>query len=173
MDRGEARWLLKGGISIGLAVGIALPFAMVTTARADAHCMLATEVQEVQGVSELPPELLELLTPIADVGTGRPFTGADPLGDPAARRLIRAGHRGTDWFVWYEHGVHSLQAVVADVSPRSEITVLVNAAIAPAVVVSSAGADLTYPDTLCSLTDGVLAGQVPPYPQGTWPATGY
>jgi hypothetical protein len=31
----------------------------------------------------------------------------------------------------------------------------------------------TISDTLCSVTDGVYAGLVPPYPDGAWAASGY
>jgi hypothetical protein len=115
----------------------------------------------VHSVSQLPPELLKLLTPIADIGA--PFNATDSVSDPQLpfRRLIRAGHRGTDWFAWYEHGgvAYFWKAVIARVSPSGEITVLANAE--------------TISDTLCSLTDGVFAGQVPPYPQGASATTGY
>ncbi|MCV7122181.1 hypothetical protein AWC15_06520 [Mycobacterium lacus] len=111
-------------------------------------------------MSQLPPELLKLLSPIADVGA--PFNATDSVSDPTLpfRRMIRAGDRGSDWFVWYEHGGigHFWQAVVVRVVPGGETKVLANAG--------------TISDALCSLTDGVFAGQVPPYPQGTWAASG-
>ncbi|BBX97016.1 hypothetical protein [Mycobacterium lacus] len=146
----------------GSAVGVALGLVTAIPARAapNTKCTLATPVQEVQSVSQLPPELLKLLSPIADVGA--PFNATDSVSDPTLpfRRMIRAGDRGSDWFVWYEHGGigHFWQAVVVRVVPGGETKVLANAG--------------TISDALCSLTDGVFAGQVPPYPQGTWAASG-
>ncbi|ORB87299.1 hypothetical protein B1987_06475 [Mycobacterium kansasii] len=112
-------------------------------------------------MSQLPPELITLLPPIADIGA--PFNKTDAVTDPTLpfRRLIRAGNRGAEWFVWYEHGglAYFWQAVVVRVVPGSETKVLVNAG--------------TISDALCGLTDGVFAGTVPPYPQGTWAESGY
>jgi hypothetical protein len=64
------------------------------------HCTLATPVREVHSISELPPALLKPLPPIADVSA--PFNATDSVKDPTLpfRRLIRAGNRDTDWFVW-------------------------------------------------------------------------
>ncbi|WP_232068919.1 hypothetical protein [Mycobacterium mantenii] len=122
---------------------------------------MKTPVQEVQHVSQVPPELLKLLPPMADIGA--PFNFTDSVSDPNApfRRLIRAGHRGTDWFIWYEHGGvgYSWQAVIARVVPGGAAKVLANAG--------------TISDTLCTLTDDAFAGQVPPYPPGTWAASDF
>ena len=77
---------------------------MPAQATPNTQCTLTTPVEEVRSVSQLPPELLKLFPPIADIGA--PFNSTDSVSDPTLpfRRLIRAGHRGTDWFVWYEHG---------------------------------------------------------------------
>ncbi len=127
----------------------------------DTKCALTTAVQEVQHVSQLPSELRNLLPPVADIGA--PFNSTDSVNDPNLpfRRLIRAGNRGNDWFIWYEHGgiTYFWQAVVARVTSSSQATVLANAG--------------TISDTLCPLTDGVYAGKVPPYPQGTWAASDF
>jgi hypothetical protein len=150
-------------LTAGLAVAVALALATAIPAAAipNTNCTLTTPVQEVQNVSQLPPELLKLLPPIADIGA--PFNATDSVSDPTLpfRRLIRAGHRDTDWFVWYEHGGigYSWQAVIARVVPGGETKVLANAG--------------TITDTLCSLTDGAFAGQVPPYPPGSWGATDF
>ena len=146
-----------------LAAGVA--FAAATPAPAQAmpntQCALATPVTEVHHVPELPPEFLKLLPPIAEVGT--PFNSTDWVSDPSLpfRRLIRAGNRDTDWFVWYEHGGagYFWQVVVARIVPGSDAKGLANAG--------------TISDTLCRLTDGVFAGQVPPYPSGSWGATDF
>jgi hypothetical protein len=148
---------------VALAAGLAL--AVVTAPAAAAlpktQCTLATPVREVHSVSELPPELVKLLPPIADIGA--PFNSTDSVNDPTLpfRRLIRAGNRDTDWFVWYEHGGvgYFWQAVVARVVPGGAPTVLANAG--------------TVTDTLCSLTDGAFAGHVPPYPPGAWAASDF
>lgn len=139
--------------------------ALMTAAPAQAvpntKCTLTTPVQEVTSVSQLPPELLKLLPPIADIGA--PFNKTDSVDDPNLpfRRLIRAGSRGSDWFVWYEHGGvgYFWQALVAGVTPGAAAQVLANAG--------------TVSDTLCSFTDGVFARQVPPYPAGTWAVSSY
>jgi len=141
-----------GALACGLAA--AIPAGAVPNPK----CTLSTAVQEVQHVSELPAELRGLLPPIADIGA--PFNSTDAVNDPNLpfRRLIRAGHRGSDWFVWYEHGGigYFWQAVVARVTPGGSPTVLADAG--------------TISDALCTLTDGVYAGTVPPYPPGTWEA---
>jgi len=106
--------------------------------------------------------LRHLVSPIADIGS--PFNSTDAVTDPSLpfRRLIRAGHLGDDWFVWYEHGgiVYFWEAVIARVpGDGAEVTTLANVG--------------TISDTLCSVTDGVYAGLVPPYPDGAWAAGGY
>ena len=72
--------------------------------------------------------------------------------------MIRAGHRGDVWFVWYEHGgiAYFWQAVVARVtSGGDDVTTLANAG--------------TISDTLCTLTDGVYAGRCRPTPTAPGP----
>jgi hypothetical protein len=142
---------------LALAVVTAIP----ASAMPNTQCTLATPVREVQSLSQLPPELLKLLPPIADVGA--PFNKTDSVNDPSLpfRRLIRAGNRDADWFIWYERGGagYSWQAVVARVLPGVPPTVLANAG--------------TITDTLCSLTDGAFAGHVPPYPPGSWGASDF
>jgi hypothetical protein len=144
---------------LAFGTAAALATAIPANAAPNIKCTLTTPVQEARSLSELPAELRTLLPPIADVGA--PFNATDAVNDPNLpfRRLIRAGNRGSDWFVWYEHGGvgYFWQAVVARVTPGGQPTVLANAG--------------TISDTLCSFTDGVFAGQVPPYPQGTWAAS--
>lgn len=153
--------MTRGFFSSWAAGALALSVAMASPAAAvpNTHCTLSTPVQEVQHLSELPAELRGLLPPIADIGA--PFNNTDAVNDPNLpfRRLIRAGSRGSDWFVWYEHGGigYFWQAVVARVAPGGQATVLADAG--------------TISDTLCTVTDGVFAGTVPPYPQGTWEAS--
>ncbi|WP_232007351.1 hypothetical protein [Mycobacterium intermedium] len=147
------------------AVGVLGVLAPIPAAPAEAvpntQCTLTTPVQEVQSTSQLPAELLQLLPRIAEIGA--PFNKTDAVNHPTLpfRRLIRAGSRGTDWFLWYEHGGFDYfwQAVIARVTPGEEAKVLANAG--------------TVSDTLCTFTDGVFAGKVPPYPQGTWAAAGF
>jgi hypothetical protein len=142
-------------------VALAVVTAIPANAVPNTHCTLATSVREVHSISELPPALLKSLPPIADVGA--PFNNTDSVNDPTLpfRRLIRAGNRDTDWFVWYEHGGagYFWQAVLARVVPGGEPTVLADAG--------------TITDTLCSLTDGAFAGHVPPYPPGAWAASDF
>jgi hypothetical protein len=146
-----------------LAVGIAPAVIMAPPAAAmpNTQCTLTTPVREVHSIAELPPELTKLLPPIADIGA--PFNATDSVSDPTLpfRRMIRAGNRDTDWFIWYEHGGagYFWQAVVARVVPSNQAAVLANAG--------------TITDTLCSLTDGAFAGRVPPYPPGAWGASGF
>ena len=144
--------LVTGLVGCAIAVAVAAPAAAVP----NTACTLSTPVQEVTGVTQLPAALKNTLPPIADIGA--PFNSTDAVNDPSLpfRRLIRAGHRGDDWFVWYEHGglAYFWQAVVARVTAGSKPTVLANAG--------------TTSDTLCAVTDGAFAGTVPPYPQGAW-----
>lgn len=153
--------MVRRSLAYWAAGALALSLAAASPAAAvpNTNCTLSTPVREVQHVSELPAELRSLLPPIADVGA--PFNSTDSVNDPNLpfRRMIRAGSRGSDWFVWYEHGGigYFWQAVVARVIPGG-----------PATVLADAG---TISDTLCTVTDGVYAGTVPPYPQGTWEAS--
>ena len=150
-----------------LALGaVVLASALLTASPASAvpntDCTLTAPVAEVSSVTQLPAALRNLISPIADVGA--PFNSTDAVTDPSLpfKRMIRAGHVGDDWFVWYEHGgiTYFWQAVVARVSGGgAEVTTLANAG--------------TISDTLCTFTDGVYAGRVPPYPDGTWAASGY
>lgn len=152
-------------ISYAFTAALAVASAVVTAVPAQAtpntQCALTTPVREVQHVSQLPPELLTLLPPVADIGA--PFNATDSVSDPTLpfRRLIRAGNRDADWFVWYEHGGvgYFWQAVVARVVPGSASKVVANAG--------------TISDTLCRLTDGAFAGVVPPYPPGSWAASDF
>lgn len=153
------RRVLTGCLVAGVALAVVT--AIPANAVPNTQCTLSTPVREVHSISELPPTLLRLLPPIADVGA--PFNNTDSVNDPTLpfRRLIRAGNRDTDWFVWYEHGGvgYFWQAVVAHVVPGGAPTVLANAG--------------TIADTLCSLTDGAFAGYVPPYPPGAWAASDF
>jgi hypothetical protein len=153
------RRVLTGCLVMGVALAVVT--AIPANAMPNTQCTLATPVREVHSISELPPTLLKLLPPIADVGA--PFNATDSVKDPTLpfRRLIRAGNRDTDWFVWYEHGGagYFWQALVARVLPGGAPTVLANAG--------------TITDTLCSLTDGAFAGHVPPYPPGAWAASDF
>ena len=113
-------------------------------------------------MSDIPLALRQLIGPIAEVGA--PFNSTDAILDPTlpGRRMIRAGHVEDDWFVWYEHGgiAYFWQAVVARVpSDGGPATALANAE--------------TISDTLCAVTDGALAGSVPPYPPGAWESRSY
>ncbi|WP_255605924.1 hypothetical protein [Mycolicibacterium xanthum] len=145
--------LLTGVIGALVAVALAGPARAIP----DTGCRLSTPVQEVSRVTQLPDALQKMLPPLADVGV--PFNSTDAVRDPSLpfRRLIRAGHRDDTWFVWYEHGGvgYFWQAVVARVDDDAVVTV------------ANAG---TISDVLCEVTDGALAGTVPPYPPGAWAA---
>lgn len=159
-----AQWVVKRRIFMtwfAAAIGLSCATATPAAAMPNMQCLLVTPVEEVQHLSQLPPELIKLLPPLADIGA--PFNATDSVSDPTLpfRRLIRAGNRGPDWFIWYEHGGvgYSWQAVVARVVPGSEAKVLANAG--------------TISDTLCAITDGAFAGRVPPYPPGSWGASDF
>ena len=123
---------------------------------ADPDCKLSTQVEEVSTLGALPPEIRKLLGAMAEKGA--PFNKTDAVTDGTLpfKRLLRAGHRGDTWFVWYEHGgiTYFWHAAVIRVVPGGEPKVLMNAG--------------TILDMLCLLTDGAFAGRVPPYPQSTW-----
>lgn len=147
---------------LGLLVAAAVATATPAAAAPNTHCVLTTPVQEVASVNQLPPALRTLVGPIADVDA--PFNSGDAVRDPSLpfRRMIRAGHQDDVWFVWYEHGgiAYFWQAVVARVSGGgNDVKTLANAG--------------TISDTLCTLTDGVYAGRVPPYPDGAWASDSY
>ncbi len=148
--------LVAGLVVVAAAIAMAAPAAAVP----DTGCTLSTPVQDVASVTQLPAALAGALPPIADIGS--PFNSTDSVLDPSLpfRRLIRAGHRGDDWFLWYEHGglAYYWQVVVARVD-GDRVTTLADAG--------------TVSDTLCAVTDGALAGRVPPYPDGAWEASSF
>jgi hypothetical protein len=147
---------------VGFAgVSVAMVIAAPAGAMPDTNCRLVTPVTDVSSVTELPAALKKLIGPIADIGA--PFNSTDDVDDPSLpfRRLIRGGHRDKDWFLWYEHGGISYfwQAVVAHVADDGTVSPLANAG--------------TIDDALCAITDGAFAGKVPPYPDGSWQASGF
>jgi hypothetical protein len=148
--------LVAGLAGVAAATAMAAPAAAVP----DTGCTLSTPVQEVASVTQLPAALAGAMPPIADIGA--PFNSTDSVRDPSLpfRRLIRAGHRGDDWFLWYEHGglAYYWQVVVARVD-GDRVTTLADAG--------------TVSDTLCEVTDGAMAGRVPPYPDGAWEASSF
>ena len=147
--------VLVAGLVVVAAVSMAAPAAAVPIPAAS-----CTPVQDVASVTQLPAALAGALPPIAD--SGSPFNSTDSVLDPSLpfRRLIRAGHRGDDWFLWYEHGglAYYWQVVVARVD-GDRVTTLADAG--------------TVSGTLCAVTDGALAGRVPPYPDGAWESSSF
>ena len=143
--------IVAGFAVAATAVAVASPVRAVP----NTGCTLNTPVQDVASVTQLPAALAGSLPPIADISA--PFNSTDSVLDPSLpfRRLIRAGHRGDDWFLWYEHGglTYYWQVVVARVD-GGHVTTLADAG--------------TVSDTLCAVTDGAMAGRVPPYPDGAW-----
>ncbi len=148
---------LAAGVVGTAVIALAAPAGAVP----DTTCALTTPVVEVTRLAQLPPALADRIGPIAEIGA--PFNSTDAVLDPSLpfRRLIRAGHRGDDWFVWYEHGGigYFWQAVVARVGTDGSLSPVANAG--------------TISNTLCLITDGALARRVPPYPAGAWAASGY
>jgi hypothetical protein len=142
-------------------VSAAMTLAAPANALPDTNCRLVTPLTDVSSVAQLPAALTKLIGPIADIGA--PFNSTDAVTDPSLpfRRLIRAGHRHDEWFVWYEHGgiTYFWQAVVARVGNDGSATPVANAG--------------TIGDTLCAITDGAFAGKVPPYPAGSWAASSF
>lgn len=152
---------MKSLLAAGTAAVAAMMLATPARAVPDVTCKLTTPVVPVTELAQLPSALKDLVSPIAEIGA--PFNSTDAVLDPSLpfRRLIRAGHHGDDWFVWYEHGGITFfwQAVVVRVDSDGSVSTLANAG--------------TISDTLCAITDGAFAGRVPPYPAGAWAASGY
>ena len=85
---------------VALAAGIGLAVVTATPANAmpNTQCTLATPVREVRSLAQLPPELVKLLPPIADVGA--PFNQTDSVNDPTlpfrrTARMVVARIRGS------------------------------------------------------------------------------
>ena len=152
---------MKAFVAGAAGVSAAMMLAAPAGAVPDTNCRLLTPVTDVSSLAQLPAALKKLVGPIAEIGA--PFNSTDAVDDPSLpfRRLIRAGHRDNDWFVWYEHGgiTYFWQAVVAHVGDDGTV-----------IPVANAG---TIGDTLCGITDGALAGTVPPYPADSWQASGF
>jgi hypothetical protein len=87
---------------------------------ADLQCKFRHSVEEVTAISEVPPQvqnaMLARMDPSAREGwnfqwhdvmapRGGQFNSTDvvTVGYPS-RRFIRAGHDGSEWFVWFEQG---------------------------------------------------------------------
>lgn len=81
------------------------------------------------------------------------------------RRVIRAGRRGNDWFVWYEAGgvSYSWHAAVFRIEPGAAKPRTLANVLIPVAWASGAWTART---DICVLIDGALAGRVPPYPPG-------
>jgi hypothetical protein len=148
--------LVAGLVALTATTTLATPAGAVP----NTACTLGRPVQEVTSVTQLPAALRNALPPIAEIGG--PFNSTDSVLDPSLpfRRLIRSGHQRDDWFLWYEHGglAYYWHVVVARVD-GDRMSTLANAG--------------TVTDTLCAVTDGALAGRVPPYPNGAWAASSF
>lgn len=144
-------------VTAAIAVMASLTIPPAAQAIPNSNCPLSTPVAEVSSLADVPAALRELLPPIADIGA--PFNSTDAVLDASLpfRRLIRAGHSGQDWFLWYEHGgiTYFWQAVVARLAGQG----------GPVTVLANIG---TISDVLCAVTDGTLAGNMPPYPPTAW-----
>jgi hypothetical protein len=82
-------------------------------------------------------------------------------------RLLRAGHRGNDWFVWWERGgiAHTWQAAAFRLEPDGRPRALGSANIP----IAWRGGAWTPAVDVCALIEGMMAGRYPPFPP---PATG-
>jgi len=149
---------------------IVLALATLTVAAAaaepqNANCALAPPIEAVATYAQVPLEIRNMVGDMAE--RGQPFQVSDAI-DPKlpalpTRRLLRAGHRGGDWFLLYERGgvARYWQIAVfrvAGVRPR----VLADAVIP----ISWKSGGWTSATNTCRLIEGALAGRIPPYPPG-------
>ena len=127
-----------------------------------AKCRFATPVEDVT-YAQMPASIRNAIGPMAERDGA--FTATDVIepGEPApARRVIRAGHRGNDWFVWYEAGgvAYSWHATAFRLEASGTPRMLANALI-PVSWDKAANGWVARTD-VCALIDGALAGRNPP-----------
>ncbi|MGD0190457.1 MAG: hypothetical protein ABSD74_06935 [Rhizomicrobium sp.] len=114
-------------ISAGAAAGAAI--AAPPTPTADLQCKFRHAIGEVDSITEVPPQvqnaMLARMDPAAREDAkfewhtvmaprGGVFNSTDVIiaGDPS-RRFIRAGHVGSEWFVWFEQGGDAYRKKIA------------------------------------------------------------
>jgi hypothetical protein len=133
------------------------------------HCSLVTRVVPA-AYAEFPPAIRSKIGSMAE--RDQPFQVTDVIipGQPnPGRRIISGGHRGRDWFLWYEQGgvAYSWHVAVFRLGDEGAPHVLANAL----VPVSWSENRWKPRIDVCALIDGALAGHVPPYPPGAFPTT--
>ena len=156
--------LIFGVLSIALtAPAAAAPSPTV-------QCKFALPAEEIAHVAELPAGISKVLAPIADRGAR--YNATDSVDDPGLpfKRIIRAGHRGNLWFVWYEQGgiAYFHQVVAFRLAAPGTAPVTVANATLPVKWMWGGWQARVEP---CRLIDDILAGRVPPYPEGVVPAS--
>jgi hypothetical protein len=109
--------LTIAALSAHAAVAMAEP---PTSPDTNLSCTFRHPITEVGDIGELPPSILNAMLARMDplaredakfewhhlmAPRGGAYSSTDVIvGDAPSRRFIRAGHEGTEWFVWYEHG---------------------------------------------------------------------
>jgi hypothetical protein len=112
-----------------------------------------------------PAAIRNKIGPMAE--RDQPFQVTDviiPGQSNPGRRVISAGHRGPNWFVWYEQGgvAYSWHVAVLHLDGNGGVQVLANAILA----ISWSSNRWNARTDVCALIDGAMAGRVPPYPPG-------
>jgi len=134
---------------------------------ADLRCTFRHPIAEVSDIGELPPSILNAMLaridPLASEDAkfewhhlmaprGGAFNPTDvTVGDAPSRRFIRAGHEGSEWFVWYEHGgvAHSKDIALFHVRLGHNVPIV--------------RAFISYgQQDPCALTDDLLDNKTPP-----------
>ena len=116
------------------------------TPQDDLACRFRRHVETVESLHALPEWLKRYvhrqLDPIAD--RGEFFNSTDVImRDGPSRRLIRAGHAGNFWFVWYERGGIAYFKTVLILTPSSDGA-------------REAGRQTYFRENPCTITDRLL-----------------
>jgi hypothetical protein len=80
--------------------------------------------QPVTSLSAIPPEVFSALTKLCNgckfADFNAPWNLTDVINGLPRRRLVKAGHRGSQWIIQYEHGGFAPhpQTVVFELNPK-------------------------------------------------------
>src|SRR5262249_41915165 len=93
-------------VATTLALVVAPPAIAAPASSANTtHCTFAAGITEVARYADVPAPIREMIGPMAERGGAwQPTDSVTPTAPMLFRRLLRAGHRGDVWFVWYERG---------------------------------------------------------------------
>lgn len=113
---------MRHGVFAGVIFAALLAGTVASAESAtDLQCTFRHPIVEVGSIEEVPWPIQNIILARMDTRAredakfqwhtvmaprGKPYNATDVVTDPGlpSRRFIRAGHEGTEWFVWFERG---------------------------------------------------------------------